>query len=243
MPAKSKTPTYLLETEAVLKKTRRRGIRVGHPKDTYRCARLANVEVAISDLESTGHSPVRGEDARRLSPRVTELVQLIHHIDKKVFGRPNPQDCDYRYSRGFAAYYAGEAIETAVREMKNLVVSRFALDNPAQDVFELSVFLVEYHGEHYDLTGLDRTHRSLIWNKDRRVPQRVGKTLKDEPVVTGLRVPSARHVDENGVGQPNVVAFSRGSLSPVEVVGEVLYSYQTSVGNVRRWSRPKFVAR
>lgn len=226
----------------VVADARKRKVRGPAPIDTYRCARLAAPDLARDDLESVGRAPYPADAAPKISKRMAELVQLIHHVDIKVFGR-DPSTRDDRYSKGFNAFYGGEQRHTAQNEIRHYVVTRFVIDSPEQEEFELDVFVTEFLGSFRDLCGLEAKHRYIVDDKDKRVPQGVGAALSAERGLTGLRVPSARHKDKKGVCFANIVGFDKDALTPIRVIGTLSIDVPYDKLGRRRPFRQSFTPR
>lgn len=239
---KGETVSINTQVNDVLTAVRKRKVQDPKAFDTFRCARLANADRAIEDLRHVGHSVVPTTHKFALSPRMSELVQLIHHVDVKVF-RGDPRARKDRYSSGFIALYSGESQTTAEKEIRHYVVTRFAIDNPKQEVFELSVFSIEFHGAWRDLSGLEERFPALIGEK-KDVPQGVGKSLSEETGLSGLKVPSARHFErKSGKRFSNWVSFDREALTPLEVLGTLKYTIPYDKRGRRRAAQRSFEPR
>jgi hypothetical protein len=219
MPARSRR-SWKVALPLLLDAVKRRGLKPAEPLDTYRLCSLAAPDEAEAELKGLGFDVRRipGSQAPQFDVS-DDLVRIIHHLRKRVFGRPGAERAD-RYSKGFNAYYAGQAQETAEAEIGHYLVKKFAVDNPKLDILTCDVIKVEFFGEFHDLGGLEAAFPELLYPNDKQLPQAAGRELNKSAVLQGLRVPSARHRIK-GLAQANIVGLRVASLTPIKVSGAV----------------------
>ncbi len=222
----------------VLEKAEQR-TRDAEPIDTFRCGRLATPREAELELEAAGFKVRTGGPVP--DPLINlddDVVRMLHHIYVRVFGRPGTNRVD-RYSKGFNAYYAGAAWETAGREIGHYVHTRFSVDNPFVDRFDFDLMSVEFFGPYVDLCTLETEFPELVYPNDKSVPQAVGASLSVKEHIHGLTVPSVRH-RIRGQCQANIVCYRSDSLTPLEVAGVVSFGIRFDRRGRRLPARAQF---